>query len=424
MSRTGELEDTMGGLSVVDSQIMASNGLLYKMPQELSTTMDRTFVKEFAQAQLYAQGTTVTWDLNTGASYPDPDNAMLSFILAVTANTGPDAADRYTFGSSLATNLISEIRLISKNGVELDRIQNANVLSKVMVDYMYSDEGQGMLEMAGKNIAPTAMGGLGVRYVIPMNLISGFFRPEVKGMKIPSGLASGLRIEMTLEAPNRALVQTAGTGTDISYTVSTPVIYMMTHKLNDPTSAVLMQNSAQTGLEYTFPSYFNSPQSTTSLAVVEQVGKAVAKATSVFTSIYDSATKIDITADSFRSIISAELADYQYRVGNNYYPQQVVKDNVESWYIAESAFNKTRDWRTTPSFIRKADYDAGGKFLVASSLETDGNLNLSGVPLNNSNTLELRMTVTNAVTADKTFHTFLRYTTVARTFVNKTSIKI
>jgi hypothetical protein len=427
--------DSKQSMSSADSEILARNGLFYKMPQSLSTSVDRTFKKEFAQKQSYTPNQTMVFDLNTGSDYIDPKSCMLSFNLAVVATTTPNAGDVYDFGfgSGTAVNLIREIRLISKNGTEVDRIQNANILAKILTDYTYSEEGQKTLQMAGyEPVGGTSFAATNAdrRYVIPMSLISGFFRPTVKGMKIPSGLSSGMRIEITLEAAARALHFTTAGGTVVTYTVSDPVIYMMSHSLNDPTQAALMKNSAETGLEYTFPSYFNTPESVGASATVNiQVKKAVAQATSVFAGLYDNADAQDEAEDSFASIGGTALTNFQYRVGASYYPQQVVQDTTEAWYVSLSAFNKNRDIQTFPANVDQDMYEATGnganglgKFVLATALETDSLLNLSGVPLNNSNVLELR--ATTSFGSAHTYHLFLEYISVSRTFINKSSIKI
>jgi len=390
--------DSKQSMSSADSEILARNGLFYKMPQSLSTSVNRTFKKEFAQKQSYTPNQTMVFDLNTGSDYIDPKSCMLSFNLAVVATTAPHVDDDYDFGqnSGTAANLIREIRLISKNGTEIDRIQNANVLAKILTDYTFSEEGQKTLEMAGYlPVGGATFDATNVdrRFVIPMSLISGFFRPTVKGMKIPSGLSSGMRIEITLETAERAIRFETGGGTVVTYTVSDPVIYMMSHSLNDPTQAALMKNSAETGLEYTFPSYFNTPESVGASATVNiQVKKAVSQATSVFAGLYDNNSAQVEAKDSFASVSGSLLTNFQYRVGANYYPQQVVQDTTEAWYVSSGAFNKNRDIQTFPANVDQNQYNTGGnltptsegedglgKFILATALETDSLLNLSGV---------------------------------------------
>ena len=87
-----------------DSALMATNGLLYRMPQPLSVCNHRTFKKEYAQRQSYFQGDTMVFDINSGSSYIDPSSCMLSFKVTVAAADGGAATDKWNFGSGLSTN--------------------------------------------------------------------------------------------------------------------------------------------------------------------------------------------------------------------------------------------------------------------------------------------------------------------------------
>lgn len=416
-------EDNNKDYSMSDGRIMAANGLMYKMPQELSTTVNKTLKKQYAQRQSYSAGQTVIFDFNTGSDYVDPSNCMLRFDFTLTADGG-DPLTGANFGSNSAAALIQEIRILSKNGCEVDRIQSANVLSKIIKDYCYSEEGEKMLEMAGFNrifIVDTAQS-----IVIPMGLISGFFRPIIAGMKIPAGLASGLRIELTLAQPSRALRRTGGTGTNLSYNIDKVEMLTMCHSLNDPTQAVLMQNSSQSGLQYSFRSYFHSPVSTTSLAINEQVKKAVSRCNRIFCSVYDSDLVVDETQDGFASVNGADnLADYQFRVGSSYYPKESVNDLVTSWYVTETCFDKIRDIKKYPSNVSLNEYN-DGKFTLGVSIENDDRLNLSGIALNNSNVAELRLNLkpTNPAGGRRDIDLYIEYVSITNTFINKTSIKI
>ena len=406
-----------------NSAMMATNGLFYKMPQPLSVCVNRTFKKEYAQRQSYKPGETIVFDINSGSSYIDPSSCMLSFDLRVDAavNRGDDG-NHYDFGTGAATNIIREIRLLSKNGCEVDRTQSSNVLSKILMDYTYGSDANRMLTMAGKGRYEFPIASR--KFVIPMSLLSGFFRPSVKGMKIPAGIAAGLRIEFILETAVRALTIKAGTMTGLTYIVESPELLFMAMDLNDPTQALLMRDSAETGLEYTFPSYFSTPHTTGSDRINEQVKKAVAQCTRSFCTVYDTAVVEDEQHDGFASIDLTDnaLGGFQFRVGSNYYPKKEVSDIFESLYVTSACFNKTTDMQTFPSNINLEDYVVGGKFVIGVPIETDSRLNLSGVPLNNSNVLELRCSIA-ARGSNLEYVLFIEYITVARVFINSTSIK-
>jgi hypothetical protein len=417
------MEDTQMK-SKVDPSVMSANGLYYKMPQPLSSSVNRTFKREYSQRQSYSNGDTIIFDWNTGSSYVDPCSCLLSFDLTATAQTAPSGGDAVSFGTNSAVALIQEIRILSKNGAEIERLQNVGVLSKILTDYQYSVEGQKMLTGAG--YGTSYAGGVKTKVVIPMSLISRFFSPIVKNQKIPAGLASGLRIEITTAAPARSLTRTAGTGTDFTYLIEDPEMLLMLHTLNDSTQAVLMEESATNGLEYTFLSSFHTPVSGSSLRINEQIKKAVSQCCRVYSAVYDSVDVNDELKDGYSSVDADRLVNFQYRVGSDYYPHKSVNDKIEAWMIAETAFNKVRDIRMFPSNVNFTDYNTTGKFIVAHPLESDGALNLSGVPLNNSNTLELRLELNDGGSPGivRTTDIFIDFVTVVRTFINKSSIKI
>lgn len=415
------------GSNESNDMIMSLNGLKFSIPQTLSTTVNRTFRREYAQRNSYNSGQTMVFDLNTGTAYVDPSNAMLSFDVTVSFGTGQADNEVVNFGTGCgATTLIEEIRLISKNGTELDRIQDSAVLSKIMSDWTYDAQGNDYLGMALKDGAIDLAVSDTARAVIPLSLICGFFRPVVKDMMIPAGLASGMRIEITLANAARALTKASGTGTVIDYTITNPTMLLMLHDLNDPTQAVLMQQSASNGLEYSFPSYFSTKVTTTQTSINEQVKKAVSFATRAFATVFDvsGADSVLLEAkDGFETIESSLLTNFQYRVGSQYYPQNPIDDPSESWYVTSAAFNKNRDTQA-PSSVSYADYVTGTKFLLGVPLQTHDKLNLSGLSINNSSVLELRLNVTNAGALSRQVVIFMEYITVARTFINKSDIKI
>jgi hypothetical protein len=411
-----------------DSALMSANGLLYKMPQPLSLAVNRTFKTEFSQRQSYVGGDTVIFDSNSGSAYVGPESAQLSFGIEFGLTAVGDGADTFSFGSGSAANVLQEIRLLSKNGTEIYRSQVANVLAKIMKDQVYGTDGQTMLTGAGHGVAGMVRG-TKYQFVIPLSYICGFFRPTVAGMKIPSGLSSGMRLEfITTKFADRHITRTGGTGTGTTFTISDPQLLYSCTELNDPTASMLMKNSAETGLEYTFPSYFATTLAFNQTQLNEQVKKSVSQCTRVFATVYDTsgASSVNTPAnDGYKSIdATTHLVDFQFRVGSSYYPQQSVTNKEVAKYISDATFDKNRDIRSNPSSVSAADYNTGGKFMVGHPLETDDRLNLSGIPLNNSSVLELRLGLANAGAVTRELNLFIEYISVARTFINKTSIKI
>lgn len=426
--------------------IMMLNGLKYRIPQPISSAVSRSYKREFAQQGLYTKGTTMVFDWNTGTNYVNPDTALLSFTFNLTVPTALEQLKFAWSGSLGAAALFQEIRIISKNGVEVDRLQDAALLSKIYVDYTVSEAGKQMLEMAQgygtteDDFFVSAIAAnktsllIPIECVIPMKYVSGFFRPTVEGMLIPAGLASGLRIEIQLvAAPELALVSAQGV-VPTNYSITDAVVLLETSALNDPTQAALMQESNSSGLEYTFPSYYSTSLTLRTLENIStQINKAVSQGTRMFLSLQD---KIDadpaeeIKVDSYASLPGSAIANYQFRVGQMYFPQQVVEKSTEKLVYAQSAFTSLRKLDYQPNQVGFDQYFGAwandkktqGKAIVATSLETSDRLNLSGLPLNNAATGEIRLK--SAYGSDARGVLFLEFVTVSRTQGNRTQIKI
>lgn len=409
--------------------LLHKNGLFYKMPQALSTCVNRTFKREYAQRNSYTNGQTIVFDWNTGTSYVDPQNSSLTFTMTVNFAANTNAAEVVQFGSGAgACSIIEEIRIISKNGTEVDRIQNANILAKIHSDWTYDDEGNANLEVALKDktfVAPADARSLDV--CIPLKLLSGFFRPVVKDMLIPAGLASGLRIEITLADPARALFRSAGAGTGLTYTITDPEMLLLLSDLDDPTQATLMQESAENGLEYSFPSYFATSVNTTQTSINEQVKKAVSSCTKVFATAFNVSGADSValeTKDGFDSIHSDQFVNFQYRVGSKYFPQQPITKPIQAWYVTNSTWAKNKLSDVVPNSVNYTDYVTEDKFLVGVPLDTSDKMLFAGLPINNSAILELRLQLLNAGGLTRQVVVFMEYLSVARTFINKTDVKI
>ena len=430
------------GLNVGD--IMSANGLKYRVPQALSSGVSRNYKKEYAQKGSYSKGQTLVVDWNTGTQYVSPETALLGFSFNITQTAV--AADRiYDWSGSLgAAALFREIRIIYKNGVEIDRIQDAAQLAKIWVDYHVSDAGKAMLEMAqgfGENTDPEVLANATsfaevVECVIPLRFLSGFFRPKVAGMLIPAGMASGLRIEIQLvDNPSLALIQANG-AVVTDFSVSDAVMLLECTELNDPTQGALMAESSSNGLEYTFPSYYSTQLSVGAGSnITTQVNKAVSLATRMFLACQpeiEAAPADEIKVDSYASIPGGAYADYQFRVGSYYFPNQVVTKKTEKLAHTQAAWAPLTEIQWAPN---RVDYDtfflgglAGGAAVVCTSLETAGiGVNLSGLPLNNSSTGEVRFKNGFKVLGVDTpvrGVLFLEFLTVANCSLNRTVIKI
>lgn len=416
--------------------MLADNGILYRSPSQLSSVVARTYKVEYAQRGEYSVGAPVIFDWNTGTSYVDPQTAILSFEVNI-SNTKVGAVN-LTWGGGLgACSLIEEIRIISKNGVEVDRTQNANLLAKVLSDYTLSAEGRANAEMCdgypsgGYITVPAAVLGVAglatITVSIPMKLLSGFFRPTVKGMLIPAGLASGLRIEMSLASADLAFQTTTGGTADgvITYKVEQAQMLMQLSDLNDPTQNNLFTESARNGLEYNFPAFFSSKVSNSgSTRINEQLKKAVSQANKAFAVVLDkgAADYESLSFSGFNSMLSSKITAFNWRLGSQFYPLERLTRAANYWAIANACFDELRNMEWRPNQVDWLNFNVGGKCIAAASLDMSDRINLSGSKINNSSVLELRLDLNNTDAVDVVL--FLQYTAEVRTSGSRSVLKI
>lgn len=396
--------------SSANSLVLATNGLRYVMPKPLSTTLVRTFKKNYAQRQTYSETDTIVFDLNVTGQV-DPEVSYLTFKLS--------SNEDFKFGINGACSIIRDIRISSKNGVELDRIQSFNAWSHL---YLSSMVDVNKLAKYGK------ISGIGSPYpktvqhniIIPLTWLSGLFRSHVKGQKVPSHMLSGARIEIQLESVNRALQEAGGTA-PTTYSVGKATLCMMEHTVNDNTLKVLTEEAANNGLEYAYDRVFTSPETSNSQIFNNQIKKAVSQATSVITTVHDPARQNNILVDSFTTVDPSDgvFSKFQYRLGSNYFPHQVCDTLEEAYHITESTYDLSRD----KGAISANSYDVyeSKTFAVGVPLKSEHSVSSSGLAVNNSATIALEY---EGDGSSKIYYTFLIYTAVAKVFLNQTTCKI
>ena len=412
-------------------EVQQKNGLLYVMPQTLSSSVNKTFIRQQAQRSSYSPGQTMVFDLNTGSRYIDPENCALMFDLvldgtAVTANTTYS-----TFSSNAgAIAVINEIRIHAKSGVELDRIQECNQYAftksqlKENADYhakYASLWGGGPISVDKDSRDERGQIGATVKkFLIPMKLISGLFNPSVKGMKMPPGLLSGARIEIVLEQFGRAIGPPKGAPTaPTTYTITDPMIICMSHELSDSSQSTLNEVSVENGLEYTFNRVFTTVEPSASGSINIQVKKAVSQGLRAFDIPIDSAKYNALAEQSFSGALA--YTNYQFRIGSNFYPQQKVDSDVEGYYTTQNIYDKhsTAGWYSNG--LSATEY-VDAQRAMGAGFETDSRLLLSGTPINNSSTLTLEATVTAGT--EHRHYVFLEYVAVARSYLTNVELKI
>ena len=431
------MDESKSAMPGTNFSMLQDNGILYRAPSQLSTTVARTYKIEYAQRQSYKGfGSPIIFDWNTGTAYVDPASAILSFKIKI-INSDPTNDCILTWGGGLgACNLISEIRIISKNGVELDRTSEAGQLAKILSDYTLSNAGRYNAQMCDGEFAIDAVtvensDEKEIEVSIPLRLLSGFFRPTVQDMLIPAGLASGLRFEFTLQNPNRAFYTSSVDidNSSITYEIDSPEMLLQLSDMNDPVQSALFNQSAKTGLEYNFPSFFSSKVSNAGQTRInEQLKKAVSQANKCFAVVLPKVVADpekdyeNIHTSGFNSTDANTIASFNWRLGSQYYPLQALTKPSTYWAVANACFNRLRSMEWAPNQVDYQDFNIGGKCILSTTLDMSDRINLSGSKINNSSVLELRMELKTDGPVDIIL--FLQFTAEVRTSGSRSVLKI
>lgn len=434
MQQNVEVSDTK--YDEADSSLLINN-LIYEMPKALSLCVDRKNILQYPQRSTYtvSRNNTIIFDWNTGNSYINPENSFLKFKMVAigVGNVAPP-----TFGSTSALNLIHEVRIRSRSGVELDRCENSNLYNAYRIKYTKSDRwistvgssffcNSAIPIFSNPNLLQTEV-------CIPLSEIATFFKPMKKQL-IPCQIASGLRIELSLESLQKAFVDATGYfGNGSSLELRDIHMSLEASNLSDETLKLLNLESSQSGLEYVYNrvySYSNTFDAGTSNFTL-QVSKAVSQALHVFSVMQSNTAANSSTVDSFLSQ-RFTATSYQYRLGAAYYPHVAVQSiidttvtrrGVEPYLLTLASFDKLKN--AFQECTVTLDTFSESLSVLATSLERDSSLQISGLPINNSRILELIVSRDGSADAGVKLDViaFLTYISVCRAYVDNMSVAI
>lgn len=420
------------------------NNLIYEMPRSLSLATGRSFVSQFPQRQSYEvnRNNTVIFDFNTGNSFIDSSNSYLRFKLRViNAKTGVLDSGCAVFGVGSALNLIHSYRIRSRSGVELDRLENANLYNSTRIAYTKSTNwtqtvGSSFYSNSATNPLFNGLNTYTPEITIPLKELSTFFCP-LKGQLIPPQIASGLRIELELESINKAFQDPNGYLQEANGKVELfdIAIVLDTVALSDETSKILNLEASQSGLEYSFSRVYNysSTFPTGSTTANIQCSKAVSQATQSFVISQGSTNTQAFAQDSFLSELFA-YKSYQFRLGSAYYPNQPTLSQttaasasirgMECYIQVLSAFEKLKQPYQETSITPLAFMQNRG--ILSVDFQRNQSLMVSGLPINNSRILEILLERDASFDAGQSrdINVFLTYISVAKAYIDNLSVSI
>lgn len=406
----------------VRSGLISINKLDYTLEPDLSVAVSRSYKRHFAQQSSYSPGQRAIMILNSGAEYICGPKSSLVFDIV---NTSTDQL--FDFGTGSACNVIRRLILTSRSGDEVERVERCNLLCQSRLAWEHNEswsKSVGSAMGVEKSVIPNGS----LRCVIPLDQISGLFAHD---KLLPSHLASGLRFEIELESAALAVkYPNTATPTSPGFRVENMQLNLDSYQLSDAVQRSLNETAATSGLEIPFVSFHNTQTSTgtSGTALNIEVRKAVSRALTVYVKDHASGDSIDEFKKDSMSSSPWNFKSWQVRVGSLYMPQQPIRAASSVNTIPETLFHSLRSLgkltNVNTSNINTNDYLAAHA-LIACDLERSTVQKLSGIPLNNSRTLQLLGEFETPLTplTSRLVDIYLKHVKLLRVFISNVDVE-
>ena len=407
------------------------NKLKYQLPSNLNVVERRTNKVSFSDQNTYTSGggAEIVIRMTASTDYVYGPNCYLTFDVQVASTAGSD----FVFNNSTAMNLFSRVLYEDKSGSELERNTKLNSYCAQVLPWHWSGEyskvgaanaGQFQADIQDAASTGYVLNGVKENYdmktskvsvCIPLRWFCGIFNQETL---IPSMLISGSLLRLQLESANRALESTTATlGTGVVYTLSNPRVILDSMSLSPIIQKNLLEQSQSAGgLDFTYETaYYQSGNPATSTNFNLQVNKAVSRASRIYWSAHAQTTAEATNKQNFGTG-PCNVTQLDTRIGDMYLPQRVItvtdatsilgiakrggelyqnslqsvqraKTNIDPPSITKNMFLTTG----TPLNQTDAVNNNNGRCVHVQSLEQSSCLQYSGLAINNSRTLEVRV---------------------------------
>jgi hypothetical protein len=324
-----------------------------------------------------------------------------------------------SFGVGSAMNLVKNIRIFSKSGVELCNILNQN-LNRCQEDY--ATETQNWYDTIGNLMghSQTLTTEGQAEFIIPLDKLAPFFCPVGEQM-CPASLLAGAVVEIDLAPASEAFVRTGGTG--LSYKIDDIFFNLDCTTLNDMTVMTLNDITSKQLLEWTYVDVYNSKitQSSGNSVLSSSINKSVSFADHIVAAIQPQARVTDPLQDGFLVRYDESPGSYQYTLGSIQLPSNVPVDSGKlAYFQGLSTYNKLRPRQELPPH----SYE---EWTIANATKTcsfskDQQLALSQLPISSARSLRLEVNYTTPPAAAQVCNIFLHYVKVLE--VSLTDVKV
>jgi hypothetical protein len=429
------------------NEIMALNRIKYTFPDSASVVTKRRNVTSFFDRSSYTNNDgEMIIKVNSSTDYVNGGNCYLKFKVQVTLATGAAATDVYHFDETAgALSLFDRVLIESRDGTQVERVEHAGDCARNSLylncprDYIRT-----VGEAAGITVDANGAAALGSgadlkteqEYLIPMWWLSGLYGPD--NTLLPAQLTSGMRIRISLAPVLKALYKDNTVDEVVKYTISNPVLVHDNVTLSPMVQRALMQQCGNVGLDYAFYTHYEQGGPASSTAINFEVNKSVSRAMSLMW-IYQEAQNTAAPQGNVgivrRMGTSANRNVRQFvRLGSLFWPNTEITTTsaehaTEFYYNTVAGVKKASNCQdqmavSYSQFRNVAGSDDDLHYNINfQTLERSDTLEGSGLPVNNSRTLEVRQGFSGAAVGAKEIKTYLKYMALAKVFPRNIVIK-
>ena len=391
-------------MSVTD-KLIAINKLANAYLPEVGVVKHATHELQPATRASYTSGTEMKFRLKT-AGYVDAYKSWLQF--SIQGTTGSP-----TFGVGSALNVIRNIRVFSKDGTEISRLQNANLYQ--FYKQSWSNENNWATQIGTSQGYAASDLTREQKFAIPLRYISPFF--DQKKLISPM-LLNDMKIEIDLANVGQAIVSVTTPATE--YTITNPRMRLHTSYLDPKIDARIKQLADSTGLILYHKEIHHEAKRGNNTSYNFGIQKAVSKGMSlaIIPRLVDS---IDSTTNLVDGM-SSEIFNFnkiQCSIGSNHFPSQPLdcspSDPLEPFIYSLQAWDRLSGGESPPNVTYSNEVDTADTYIGVlhnSKASITFNFNKSnlrdhdGYSINDSRQLNINL---DMVAANRQLDCYLRY---------------
>jgi hypothetical protein len=399
---------------MVDS-LLNVNNMNYSMPAMPSIAVSRTVIDVFPQVTSASAGGNVIFNISTGDQFVNPAGSYLELKLTVNDSS---ATNKLGNASYLWNNVV----LTARNGVEICRVNDFPMFVKKQRWQMTHDKFQLLKDSEAEELSLTApvAPATSTEYGFIMRLDT---IPFFQGKNLlPSQIMEGLRLQFSVNSVQRAF---HGAGAISGFSV-VPVLKLDCVTLADAFLRRVSELSANQGLVLMHNEAFPAQSDSTTTAFNANINKACSKATEYVVFSRDSANVVSATADSYQPEVY-KFNTVQIQAGAQYYPRMALTQSGPGEHTSKGAYhyvltNMAPNYNCSIRYENFYDETKANFSLFGQNLR-ESNSSMSGILLNNSRSLIVNATMSDALASGRIFNSYLSHIRLVRVFSNNVVVR-